>query len=359
MATLELVSVIMAGGAGTRFWPLSTQDSPKQFLRLLGDKSLLRMSLERILGLVDPKKVLILTSDVYVEKVQKELPEVPKENIFGEPMRRDTAAAVCLAALICKERFGNPVIAVLTSDHLIQPLDSFQKTLLSAAVAARDTGVLYTFGIRPTCPATGYGYLELGEKIKEEEDIDHFQVVRFTEKPDAKKAMEFLASGRFMWNSGMFVWTTEAILREVELHLPLHLELLSQAMKSFGTEQWPRELKKAFAALEPISIDYGVMEKASRVRCAVGRFQWSDVGSWAALKDFLPKDGEGNAHRARIFCEESKDNLVFCEDPGEIVALVGVENVAVVRSGKKTLICSLEKSEAIKKLVQRHVRELE
>jgi mannose-1-phosphate guanylyltransferase len=359
MANLELVSVIMAGGAGTRFWPLSTQESPKQFLRIMGDKSLLRMSFERILGLVDPKKVLVLTSEAYVEKVQKELPEVPKENIFGEPMRRDTAAAICLAALICKERFGNPVIAVLTSDHLIRPLDSFQKTLLSAAMAARDTGVLYTFGIPPTYPATGYGYMELGEKIKEEDGIDHFQVVRFTEKPDEKKAVEFLASGRFMWNSGMFVWTTEAILRELELHLPIHLELLSQAMKSFGTQEWPRELETAFAALEPISIDYGVMEKASTVRCAVGRFQWSDVGGWAALRDLLPKDGEGNAHRARIFCEESKENLVFCEDPEEIVALVGVENLVVVRSGKKTLICRLEKSEAVKKLVQRYVLELE
>lgn len=355
----ELVSLIMAGGAGTRFWPLSTQDAPKQFLRLLEDKSLLRMSLERILGLVDPEKVLVLTNKTYVERVRKELPEVPPENILGEPLRRDTAAAVCLGALICREKFGNPVIAVLTSDHLIRPVEAFQKTLLSAVREAAKTGALYTFGIIPTYPATGYGYLELGEKTKEEDGIEHFRVVRFTEKPNEEKAREFLSSGRFLWNSGMFVWTTDAILREIELHLPSHLELLSKTMKSFATTKWLDELQEAFARIKPVSIDYGVMEKASRVMCAVGRFQWSDVGGWAALRDFLPKDKAGNAKRGKVVCEESKGNLVFCEDPEEVVALVGVEHIVVVRAGRRTLVCSLEKSEAVKKLVQGHGKELD
>lgn len=358
MSGLNLVAVILAGGAGTRFWPLSTETRPKQFLRLLDERSLLRMSLERIQGLVGPERILVLTNRDFVEAVSQELPEVPRGNIFGEPRRRDTAAAVCLAALICQRRFGAPVMAILTADHLISPVEDFQRALLSAAQMARDTGALYTFGIPPTQPATGYGYLELGEMLLKQGDVKHFKILRFREKPDLETAKEFLASGRFMWNSGMFVWSTEAILKEMELHLPGHVGHLSKAVEELDGPRWPEVLEQAFESIEAISVDYGVMERAREVRCAVGTFLWSDVGGWPAIMEFLPRDSKGNAFRGRLFSQDSRGNLVFCEDPGETVALLGVEGFIVVRAGKRTLVARMDEAESLKGLVQKFRDEL-
>ena len=191
--------------------------------------------------------------------VMDQLPEIPKENIIGEPVRRDTAAAVCLGAMLCRRRFGNPCIITLTADHLIEPIDEFQKTLLSAVRRANGgkQKALYTFGVRPTHPATGYGYLELGNKVFTDRGIEHFKVVRFKEKPDLKTAEGYMNSGRFYWNSGMFVWTADAILDEVEKHLPEHFRAISKAVDFDGTSNWQTALREAFDALKTISIDYG------------------------------------------------------------------------------------------------------
>lgn len=354
MDRLKLVAVILAGGAGTRFWPLSTEDIPKQFLKILGDKTLLRMSFERLQGIVSPEHVLVLTNKAYIGQVALELPEVPRENLIGEPMRKDTAAAVCLAALICRRLFGNPVMAVLTADHMIEPVGEFQKALLGAVQEAQKTDALFTFGIRPTYPATGYGYLELGEKLSEQGGLTLYRVSSFKEKPDLDTAMAFVSSGRFMWNSGMFVWQTEAILKQMRLHLPLHVEALTEAVVEMGTGGWEPKLEDAFGKLPRISVDYGVMEKAQRVLCAVGNFRWSDVGGWPSLGEFLPKDRWGNSVRGRVFCEEAQGNVVYCEDPSETVALVGVRGVVVVRAGTKTLIMSSNRAERLKALIQTH-----
>lgn len=355
----DLVAVILAGGAGTRFWPLSTEGRPKQFLRLLDDKSLLRASFERIAGIVDSQRILVMTNREFVKLVQKELPEVPESNILGEPCRRDTAAAVCLAALVGKKRWGNPVMAVLTADHLIWPLEDFHRVLLSASQMARQTGALYTLGISPSHPATGYGYLELGEMLLEHDGVRHFQVRRFMEKPDLETATEFVSSGRFMWNSGMFIWTVEAVIQEMRLHLPSHLEELSRAVEKLEEPGWEKTLQKAFDALESISVDYGVMEKASNVRCAVGSFRWSDVGGWSAMVEFLPKDSEGNAFRGKLFGEDSEGNLVFCENEQETVALLGVHGLIVVRAGEKTLVARMDKAEQLKTLVNKFKEKLD
>jgi mannose-1-phosphate guanylyltransferase len=354
-----LVAVILAGGAGTRFWPLSTEGRPKQLLRLLDDRSLLRMSLERLDGMVEPGRVLVFTSSKMVSLVAQELPELPRENILGEPMRRDTAAAVCLAALACRRRFGESVMAVLTADHLIHPVGEFQESLASAARAARDSGALYTFGVPPTHPATGYGYLEVGEELFQEGGVRHFRILRFREKPDLETAKMYLQSNRFMWNSGMFVWTTQAILEEMERHLPHHLQELTRAMEQWGGPAWPGALARAFESLESVSVDYGVMEKAGEIRCVVGSWQWRDVGGWPAMMELLPRDEHGNAARGRLFTQDSRDNLVFCEDPGESIALVGVEGLVVVRAGQRTLVTRLDKAENIKALVQRFKKELD
>lgn len=348
----NLVAVIMAGGVGTRFWPLSTAAKPKQFLYLLGDRSLLQKSFDRIANLIPTERILVLTNAAFVPLVKEQLPVIPPENVIGEPMRRDTAAAVGLGAALCRKRFGNPIIVTLTADHVIEPVDLFQRTLLSAVQMARESGALYTFGITPTYPATGYGYLELGERVALDDGIEHFRLLKFKEKPDYETAERYLASGKFYWNSGMFVWTAEAILRELQRHLPGHLDALTRACLADGTAQWETALMEGFRSLEAISVDYAVMEKAADVRCVASRFLWTDVGGWLALQQFLPADDDGNQYRGRLVTLDASRNIVFCDDPDEQVVLIGVKDLVVVHTGQKTLVVHKHHTEDIKKLLQ-------
>jgi mannose-1-phosphate guanylyltransferase len=342
----------MAGGAGTRFWPLSTKERPKQFLDLFGDRTLLQKSFDRVSNLVPPEQILVLTNSAFVSIVKEQLPEIPVENIIGEPIRRDTAAAAGLAAVLCRRRFGNPVIATLTADHLIEPVALFQKTMLSAARRAADGDALYTFGIEPTYPATGYGYLERGAQVADDDRIEHFRLLRFKEKPVLQTARQYVESGRFYWNSGMFVWTAEAILKEIEIHLPNHAKALSRAASFDQTPQWDEALKEAFESLDAVSIDFGVMEKAQNVCCVASKFSWSDVGGWQAMKSCLPQDEAGNCCRGNPMTLDAIDNVVFCEDPGETVVLIGVKDLVIVRTGTRTLITHKDRTEDLKKLVQ-------
>jgi mannose-1-phosphate guanylyltransferase len=349
----NVVAIIMAGGAGTRFWPLSTEAKPKQFLNLFDDRSLLQKSFDRISGLIPHHRVLILTSEAFVPLVREQLPQVPIENIIGEPVRRDTAGAVALGAVLCRKRFGNPVIITLTADHVIEAIESFHRSLLSAARFARTSGALYTFGIQPSYPATAYGYLELGQKVADDDGIEHFELRRFKEKPNLETARRYVASNGFCWNSGMFVWTAEAILHELEIHLPHHVRSLSQACESVGTDHWLQALKEGFESLEVISIDFAVMEKAREVRCVSLNFFWTDVGGWLALRDFLPSDAEGNAYRGGIATLDAADNIVFCDDPEEQVMLIGIKDLVIVRTGRNTLVVHKDRTQDIKELLRK------
>lgn len=348
---LNMVAVIMAGGAGTRFWPLSTEKKPKQFITLFDDRTLLQKSRDRLRGILSPERILVITNAAYVNLVKEQLPEIPTANIIGEPTRRDTAAAVCLGAAIAKKRFGNPVIVTVTADHVIEPLDLFRKTILSAARKARESNALYTFAVKPTFPATEYGYLEMGENLGTDSGIAHFRVAKFREKPNLEMAGIYFESGTHFWNSGMFAWNTDAILRELRTHLPDHYEKIVTAVEYESTASWPEKLREAFEDIEPISIDYAVMEKAVDVRCAAAEFMWSDVGGWLALKDFLPCDGEGNYFRGIVHTYDSSGNIVFSDDPNETLMLVGVDDLVAVRAGGKTLIADKSRIEDIKKVV--------
>ena len=348
----ELVVVIMAGGAGTRFWPASTEARPKQFLTLFGERSLLQGSYDRVRDLVPPERVLVLTNVRFVNLVRQQLPEIPPANVVGEPMRRDTAAAVALAALLARHLYGDPVMAVLTADHLIEPVALFHKTLLSAARGAADgSKALYTFGIQPTHPATGYGYLKRAERVADDDGIEHYRLARFVEKPLRPQAEQYLAEGDYFWNSGMFVWQTSTILAQFAKHLPGHIRHLQPAVEEHNTPRWDEALHRGFAPLKKESIDFGVMEKADTVRCVRGTFSWSDVGGWPALRSFLPVDDQKNAVRGRLKAHEAFGNLVFCDDPDQTVALVNVDDLVVVRSGDVTLITRLQSAENIKHLV--------
>ncbi len=349
----QLVAVIMAGGAGTRFWPLSTPTRPKQFLALFGDRSLLRLSFERLAGLVPPERTLVLTNASFVPLVREQLPELPAANVIGEPERRDTAAAVALGALLVRRRFADPLVLTVTADHLIDPVETFHRTARSAARAAADTGALYTFGVIPTNPSTAYGYLELGERIDTDDGVDHFRLACFHEKPNPMTARTYMMAGTYLWNSGMFVWRAEAILDELGRQLPAHLAALSPAVAADGTPAWEAALAAAFAPLERTSIDYAVMEHARDVRCVRAPFEWSDVGGWLAVGDRLPADPDGNRVRGSLVCLDAADNLVFASDPEEQVALIGVRGLVVVRAGRRTLIVPADRAEEVKELVRR------
>ncbi len=355
-AARDLVAVIMAGGSGTRFWPLSTADRPKQFIPLLGERTMLQQTWDRLDGWLPPERVLVLTGARFVDTVRAQLPRIPVDNVIGEPVPRDTAGAVGLAAALCRGRFGDPVMAVLTADHRIEPAAAFREALASAARGAAAGDALYTFGIDPAYAATGYGYLEAGDTVVDDGGIVHVTLRRFCEKPDAETARAFVASGRHAWNSGMFVWRTAAIWRQLEAHLPDHARLLAPLADADGTAGWPRALAAAFEPLPRISIDYGVMEKADDVRIVRARFEWSDVGGWLALERFLDADGDDNRARGSLHARGASHNLVFCEDPDETVALVGVRDLVVVRSGDRTLVVHRDAAEEIKALVRRMER---
>lgn len=349
----DMVGVIMAGGAGTRFWPASTQDRPKQFLSLFGEDSLLQQSYERLASFLPPERILVLTNAQFAGLVRLQLPQLPVENVVGEPMRRDTAAAIALASSLCAHRHHDPVMAIVTADHLIQPVEDFKRTMLSAARAARDTGALYTFGIRPDHPATGFGYLKFGTARGVDDGVEHFELDGFVEKPDLERAKSYIASGQYAWNSGMFVWRASAILDELERQLPEHLQRVLDAVQHDGRADFDDRLAQAFEPLDKVSIDFGVMEGARDVRAVQADFTWYDVGSFPALADHLPRDEQGNAHRARLFTVDAHDNIVFSEDDDEVVAILGASDLVVVRAGKRTLVAPRERAQDIKALVAR------
>lgn len=343
--------VIMAGGAGTRFWPMSTEQRPKQFLTLFGTRSLLQLSYDRIRALVAPENILVLTSEAYRAMVAEQLPELPAINIIGEPLRRDTAAAIAWAALILRARFSDPTMVVLTSDHVIEPVASFQDALLEAVEGCQQ-GSLYTLGIRPTYAATGFGYLQMGELIRGGK-LPHYRVESFKEKPGLEVAQSFVASGRYAWNSGMFVWRVESILKEFQLYLPRHLELLAPVVFSEDVPSKKIELLKAFEALERISIDYAILEKAADVHAVIPEVTWDDLGGWMAMGPYLRADRLENRCRGRVGCEESKNNLVFSEDDKEEILLLGVEKLVVVRVAGRTLVADRQHLDLLKEAVGR------
>ena len=340
----KLVVAIMAGGAGTRFWTASTRDRPKQFLRLIGERTMLQQSFDRARALTSLDRIFVVTNAAFMALVREQLPELSADNVVGEPERKDTAAAAVLSTLLADKCAGDSVVAILTSDQLIAPIDAFVSCMRTAVESAAVDDALYTIGVRPTFAATGYGYLALGTTSAK----DVFVVDKFVEKPDAARAAEYLKSGKYVWNSGMFVWRTKTALEQMRAHLPKHVDALSAAVS--GTAS----LAEAFAAVPKISIDYGLMEKAPRVRCVAATFSWSDVGSFPSLADHVAHDDAGNSIAgARVVALDARGNVAFSEDPAELVALVGVDDLIVVRSGKRTLVAHKSRAEEIKKLVEK------
>lgn len=340
-------AVIMAGGAGTRLWPLSRKMRPKQLLRLFNGKSLLQISRERLRNLFKPENTWVITSAHYIDLVADELPDLPRENLIGEPMGRDTSNAIGLAANMLARRDPDATMSVFTADHIIQPQERFDasiRTGLEAAEASADS--LITFGITPASPHTGYGYLHRGDNVSE----GVYRVAEFKEKPTQDVAEKYVASGEYYWNSGMFAWRVPAILSELERCMPDNAAGLQQLAADWDRLGTSEARGAQFGKLEKLSIDFGVMEKARSVLLVEMDCDWRDLGSWISIASTREADEEGNVTIApRALVVDGRDNIVVCE--GEhLVAAMGVKDLVIVHSPDATLVCHRDQVEQIKAL---------
>ncbi|NMB40811.1 MAG: NTP transferase domain-containing protein [Firmicutes bacterium] len=341
-------AVIMAGGKGERFWPWSRNDFPKQFLNLIGERSLIQQTFDRLNGFFSPEKILVVTGKAFLPLVQEHLSELPRNNIVVEPLGRNTAPCIGLAALYLLKKDPDPVMLVLPADHLVINEKAFLSCIGRAMELASNEDVLVTIGITPTRPETGYGYIEKAEPALAKDPMV-YRVQRFVEKPDNQKAREFLDSGLFLWNSGIFAWKARFILKKIKKHLPLLYKHLQEIDQYLGTEKETEALAKLFPKVPEISIDYGVMEKEPKTLLVQGDFGWDDLGSWAALAEHSPRDKNHNVSKGKHLSVDTKDCLVYGQEA--LIATVGVSNLAIVQTNGIVLVCSMDQAQDIKKLV--------
>jgi mannose-1-phosphate guanylyltransferase len=351
-----IYALILAGGSGERFWPLSRRARPKQLLRLVSEKTLLEETLARLEGLIPYERILILTNAEQESAVRKLLGSFPKENIIAEPAKRDTAAAVALGTGWVVARDHAATMLVLPADHVIANRGAFQETLTLAADAAEETGELVTIGIKPTWACPGYGYIEQGKpvRLRKPSDAVH-RVLRFREKPNRDLAESFLRKGNFRWNAGMFVWSVPTVLREFNRQAPELADFISQLR---APKNFERALRERFDKLPRISFDYAIMEKADRVLVVEASFDWDDIGSWRAIANYFEKDKQGNAANCSVTALDSSNNIVF-EEGGTNIALLGVHDLIVVRTKDALLVCHRHEAEKIKNLIGKLPPELQ
>lgn len=346
-----IFALILAGGSGERFWPLSRRTRPKQLLRLVSEKTLLEETVARLDGLVPVERILILTNVEQAKSVRSLLPGFPSENIVAEPAKRDTAAAVALGAGWVAARDHLATMVVLPADHVIRDTKAFQDTVRTAAAAAQETGALVTIGLKPTWACPGFGYIEQGALVQlrsvRPAGAEIRKVIRFREKPNPELAESFLRKGNFRWNAGMFVWTVPTVLCEFNRHAP---ELASFIAQISVPNNFEEALSTRFEKLPKISFDYAIMEKADRVLVVEATFDWDDVGGWQAVATYFKNDGASNAANCEITAVESSNNIVF-DEKGTKVALLGVHNLIVVRTADALLVCHRHQAEKIKNLI--------
>lgn len=346
-------AVIMAGGSGTRFWPKSTKALPKQFLNLFGKGTMIQNTANRIKDIIPQERIMVVTNDSYVSIVKEQLPKVPADNIVGEPIAKNTAPCVAIAAELLYKKDPDAVMVVLPADHHITEPEAFNTYLKSAVAKAESGDHLVTIGINPDRPETGFGYIHADSSSEEsfEANVVH-PVKAFTEKPDLPTAEKFLESGDYFWNSGMFVWKAETVLNEIEQHLPSMYEEVKAASPEFYTDMHEAAVNDFYHACESISIDYGIMENSKSVYVVPGEFGWNDVGSWTAVYDLADKDKLGNAVQTMFATFAGAENNLVFSNSEKMISLVGVENVAVVETEDAILVCDLNSAQGVKQIVE-------
>ncbi|MFO7866790.1 MAG: mannose-1-phosphate guanylyltransferase [Candidatus Aminicenantes bacterium] len=344
---MERYAVIMAGGVGTRFWPLSRTQQPKQFLPIISERTMLEETIRRIQPFIPLSRIVTIANRNHSEVIRRIFPALPAENVIVEPMGKNTAPCLLLATAGIYRRNPEAVLTVLPADHLIRKPDVFRRKLAAAADAGEQSGDLITFGIPPSYPATGYGYIRFDRnqpmRLKNE---SFFHVREFKEKPGREQALEFLNAGTYYWNSGMFIWRADGFSSKIKKFAPDWYPFWKKILDDY---EEPEKLKRLFEDMPATSIDYALMEKASGVLMAEGDFGWSDVGSWSSLFDIWPQDENSNALRTEGIAIDSKNNLVH--NPGRLTALVGVQDMIVVDTPDALLICRKDMDQKVKDIV--------
>jgi len=348
-----MYAVIMAGGSGTRFWPLSREKMPKQLLKIGSEDTLIQQTVDRVLPLVGRERTFIVTNQGLAGEIQTQLIArfggAWDRNFILEPSAKNTAPALGLAALHVSRMDPDGIMVVLAADHVIKRVDAFLECLRTAAEAARH-GYLVTLGIKPNRPETGYGYIKAGTTCPEDGLSGVHRVERFVEKPDHRTAEEYLRSGQYYWNSGMFVWKAGAFLREIEKHMPALHQGLGEIRQSLGSGKDAETVQAVFSRLEAISVDYGIMERTDRAAIVPADIGWSDVGSWNALEEVTEKDGSGNIVAGNVIDIGSRDSILYAEK--RLVATIGLKDTIVVDTPDATLVCSKDRAQDVKKVVE-------
>jgi mannose-1-phosphate guanylyltransferase len=346
--------VIMAGGSGTRLWPLSRESLPKQLIPIVRGKSLLQLSYDRLAAFLPPERIYVCTAEQHRHLILQSLTKLPAENLIGEPMGRDTSNAVGLSAAVLHKRDPDAVFAIVTADHVIEPVEQFVTSLRSGFdVVARDPGALVTFGIVPTHGHTGLGYVERGAALPGVDGA--FRVNGFKEKPTQPVADSYVQSGRYYWNSGMFVWRAATVMDQLKEFLPHSHVGLQQIADAWGTARQSAVLSEIYPTLKKISIDFAVMEPAGakgRVAVVEMPIKWLDVGSWPQLSETLDLDADNNAVDARqIITVDSDSNIVVGREEGHLITLIGVSDLVVVHTRDATLVCHKSEAQKVKDAV--------
>ncbi|MCE7935470.1 MAG: mannose-1-phosphate guanylyltransferase [Chlorobi bacterium CHB2] len=349
---MKIFAVIMAGGVGSRLWPKSREASPKQLLHILGDGTMIQNTVARLQPMVPFQDIFIVTNRSQVEAIHQQTPQIPRENIIAEPFGRNTAPCVALAATILRDRDPEGVMVVLPADHWIQNVGEFQQKLRLACEAAQEMRCLVTMGIAPTRPETGYGYIQW---LDRGDQANHFfeqglrPVKTFAEKPDLTTAQEFLESGDFLWNSGMFAWRVDTIIEEFQQHLPELMEQAESIHAAIGSDYYADQLENIYGQIAPISIDYGIMEKSRRVYVTQCEFGWSDVGSWDETYRLSRKDNNGNSIVGDVITIDTNNS--FIRTAGKMIATVGIKDLIVIDTDDALLICHRGDSQRVQGVV--------
>lgn len=342
--------LIMAGGSGTRFWPRSRKANPKQFLTIFGNESLIQATISRFAHFIPDESIYVISNIGQKEVLEQQTSRLLKENLIYEPVGKNTLPAIGLAALFIAKNDPDGIMIVSPADHLTQNDELFQETIESAAKIAEEKNGIVTIGITPNAPATGYGYIEIADEIKIGQTIKSFAVNRFVEKPNLETAQTYVDSGKFFWNAGIFVFKVSVFLEAVQKYAPNLYADLQKIAETIGTASYEQVLDQIYNQVDSISIDYGIMEKADNVFLVQGDFVWNDLGSWEEVYKYDPtKDENQNAHVGEVIFQDTKNSYVYA--PGSLVAVVGMDDVIVVKDGDTILVCKRDQAEEIKGVV--------